>query len=330
MVMSRIAAVSVALLLTAGAAEAQVKVKVASSQTLGEAPFYVAIEKGHFTAEGLDVELVPVRAGPEALSAVAAGEVDVATTIPDPALYNAFQQRIPLRVVAGASNTIATLIARKELVDSGALKGFADLKGKNLSLPSPVSMHHTWVDIGARKSGIAMSDINLVYLSFPEMMGALAAKRIDAAYLPEPFATNAVEKLGGARWFDPNTVMPGTAVTVWIYSERIAVKEPEIGRKFMVGLLKGARDFLDGTQKGKDRAGVIAALIKHTQVKDPTLYDKMELPAIAANGEIRIDSLRETQDWMNARGSVRVKVDLARIVDTQFTDYAIGKLGRYQ
>src|SRR5262245_50738585 len=66
-----------------GALAADAKVKVGSSQTLGEGPFYVAMDKGYFRDEGLDVEMVAVRVGPDALSAVAAGEIDVVNAVPE-------------------------------------------------------------------------------------------------------------------------------------------------------------------------------------------------------------------------------------------------------
>jgi NitT/TauT family transport system substrate-binding protein len=313
-----------------GVLAADAKVKVGSSQTLGEGPFYVAMDKGYFRDEGLDVEMVAVRVGPDALSAVAAGEIDVVNAVPESALFNAFQRRIPLKVVAGAAYTIGAVVARRELVDTGALRTFGNLKGRNLALPSPVTAHHMWVERGAKQAGISISDINLVYLSFPDMMGAFASKRIDAAYLPEPFATNAVEKLGGVRWFDPNPLLPNTVVTMWIYSERIAIQEPELGRKFMVGLLRGTRDFLEAVERKKGWPDAVAAMTKYTQVKDPAMYDRIVFAKVAPNGELRLESLQETLDWLHAKGFVKQPPPLDKIVDFSFAEYATNKLGRYQ
>jgi len=322
-------AVTLAFAPTTTGAQAPASLKVGSSQTLGEIGLYVGIEKGYFRDLGLDVEIVPVRVGPDALAAVTAGAVDIVIAVPESALFNAFQRGVPLRVVAAGSYTIATIIARKTLVEGGQIKTFADLKGKSFALPSPVSPHHIWFEKGAARAGIRPDEVNLTYLSFPDMVGALANARIDAAYLPEPFATRAIDSGAGARWLDPNTWHPGMMVTIWIYSERLA-KDADKGGRFMVGLLKGTRDALRAIVTGAGRADMIAALAKHTQIKDPKLHEKIEFVKLAPDGEIRMESLKETHDWLVAKGLVKQPVALESVVDQSFVKHAVGRLGPYK
>lgn len=321
------------ILLTAGApptAAAGPAIKVGSSQTLGEAGLYLALEKGYFREQDLDVEIVSMQVGADTLAALASGQIDVAVTSIESGLFNAVGRGITVRMVAGAGYSLAALVARKQLVDGGELKTFADLKGRTLALPSPVSATHIFVDIGAQRAGLKRDDIQITYLSFPNVVPALANAKVDAGYLPEPFATRAVETGAGVRWLDPNQLRPNTLVTAWLYSERLLEREPETGHRFMLALLRGTRDYVNAVEKNQGRAEAVAAMIKHTRIKEPALYDKMIFPKVAPSGEVRMASLQETLDWFRTKGVVKAVVDLSKVVDQRFTTSALKRLGPFQ
>jgi hypothetical protein len=46
------------------------------------------------------------------------------------------------------------------------------------------------------------------------------------------------------------------------------------------------------------------------------------------NGSVTTDSLRAVQQWYAERGDLTGELDLDRVVDTSFVDYAVGRLGR--
>ena len=315
------------LLLAARPMAAPVAIKVGSSQTLGEAGLYLALEKGYFREESLDVEIVPMQVGADAITTLAGGHIDVAVTAIESGLFNAAGRGIPVRIVAGAGYSLAALVARKALVDGGTLKAFGDLKGRTVALPSPVSAHHIVVEIGAERAGLARDDVQLAYLSFPNMVTALSTGKVDVAYLPEPFAARAVETGVGARWIDPNQLRPNTLVTAWLYAERLLEREPDAGQRFMVALLRGTRDYVNAVERNQGRPAAVAAMIKHTRIKEPALYERMTFPRVAPSGEIRMASLQETLDWFRARGIVKSPVDLAQVVDQRFTTAAVKRLG---
>src|SRR5712692_4202757 len=102
-----------------------VRIKASDNALNNSSGIFRAVDKGYFKEEGLDVELVPVRQTPESIAQLAANQVQFAIVGPDPALFNAFERGIDMKVVAGAAMTLTDdgatgLVIRKDLIDSGA------------------------------------------------------------------------------------------------------------------------------------------------------------------------------------------------------------------
>jgi hypothetical protein len=47
-------------------------------------------------------------------------------------------------------------------------------------------------------------------------------------------------------------------------------------------------------------------------------------------GRVNADAIARAQDWFHQHGYVQTKVDLAKVIDHQFADYAVAELGPYQ
>ena len=97
----------------------------------------------------------------------------------------------------------------------------------------------------------------------------------------------------------------------------------------MVAYLRGARDFVDAFRHNRDRAGVIQVLIENTPIKDPVLYDLMVPSGIDPDGNLNVESMEFDQDWYLARGYIRERIELSRVVDMRFRDAALQRIGRY-
>src|SRR5689334_4442081 len=78
--------------------EPVVRLKVAFSRQMGDSPFVLALERGYFAAEGLDVEFVPFGSSTDALAAVATGELDAMPSGINPALFNMFTRGVPVQI----------------------------------------------------------------------------------------------------------------------------------------------------------------------------------------------------------------------------------------
>lgn len=86
-----------------GGADAAEVVKAAHVPLMSFAPLYVAMEKGYFREQGIQVELDRVKAGVEAMAFLASGQIDLGTVGMSAGAFNAFDRQMDLKIVATAA-----------------------------------------------------------------------------------------------------------------------------------------------------------------------------------------------------------------------------------
>jgi NitT/TauT family transport system substrate-binding protein len=152
---------------------------------------------------------------------------------------------------------------------------------------------------------------------------------VDAAWLVEPF-TAIVEAQGTARTVvSSGDAYPGAVTMVLVVSPGFARNHPDAVRRFVVAHLRGQRDYYRAIVKDEGgRDEVIASLIAHTPVKDPGLYSRMGMHAVDPNGTMDERVLDDYQDYFVRMGTQQRKLDLGRVIDRSYVDYALQRLGR--
>src|SRR5262249_48107904 len=109
--------------------------------TVSDIGMYLAERKGYFRAEGLDVTLTQIDLTSKMVPMLGTGDLDVGSGTVAVGIYNAVSRGVALKVVADKGSMRAGygyegLLVRKDLVDSGRYKGFADLKGMKMAVAS--------------------------------------------------------------------------------------------------------------------------------------------------------------------------------------------------
>jgi NitT/TauT family transport system substrate-binding protein len=306
--------------------------------TLGSltlAGVYVAIEKGYFRDANLTLEFVTVDNINALIAPISTGQIDLATGGPSAGFFNSISRGVGLKIVADQNTarpgmSSIALMVRKDLIDGGQVKDYADLRGKTIAVVSKRATMELDVLKALSLGGVGRNDVNLINLPFPQMNAAFASKAIDAALQIEPLVSDAVAKNLAVRWKGVDEITPNRQNSFFIFSEQFAAKR-DVARAYMVAYLRGVRDYFDGIHKRKgNREEIIAILMKHTLVKDRKVYDRMILPAIDPNGELNVPSIKEALDQFIADGDVKGKIDLDRIVDQSFVRHAQEVLGRYE
>jgi NitT/TauT family transport system substrate-binding protein len=326
-------------LITATAASAQtaplnshVALKVGAIGAVSDAGIFIAQEKGYFRDEGLDVEIVGFKAAPQILPAIATGEVQVSGSAVTPALFNAFARGITMKLVADKGQVaqgfgFAAIVIRSDLADT--VRDFKDLKGRKFAVMGKGVSSTTQLGKALERGGIEPNEVELIELGLPEMVAALGNKAIDGATLLEPFITFATARNVGFRWKGMEDFLPFTGQNgVIIYSQQFTQEQPEAAKRWMAAYLKGTRAYLDAVTKGTDRDGINAILAKHTAVKDLALLAKIAPTGFDPNGRMEIKSLEADQDWFLKLGLQQSRADLGKVMDYQYVDHAVARLGK--
>ena len=159
--------------LTAGASAAADKVNLAATTNGGDIGIFYAIDKGFLQAEGIEATLLSFDTGAKMVPALATGELDIGTIPGSAGIYNAAARKINNRIVADRSRSAPddmyqTLMIRKDLIESGRFKTYADLKGLKLAVAAPGISILSIVNEAARKGGIAYADIEKIFIPLPQ------------------------------------------------------------------------------------------------------------------------------------------------------------------
>lgn len=174
-------------------AETITKIRLAIVPFENAAQAFYATDQGFFAEAGLDVEIEQLVNAPAIASAVSSDAADIGFSTIGP-LALAHTHGFPLAFVSAAHVSDPKNPTSALLVTSNSpIQKAADLNGKVFAtngLATPAEyVPRAWVD----RNGGDSSTMRFVELPFSEMSSALAAGRVDAAYVAEPFLTEAVQ-----------------------------------------------------------------------------------------------------------------------------------------
>ncbi len=320
----------------AAAAADLVKVTVGTTGSQSDAPLDIAIEKGYFRDEGLDVVLNTFDSASNMVSLIGAGQLDIAAGNVSPGLFNAVERGIDLKIVASKSSEpkgygYSSLLVRKVLWDNGKVRSIKDLRGLKVGEPS---LRSNLVEYALEKGGLTLRDVQEVQLSFGDELVGITNGSLDAAMLAEPWVTRALATGGVVRLIQGDDIAPNHMMTSIIYGGPFMKSKPDTARKFMVAYLKGVRYYSDvlnnGHIAGSKADDVIAILMKYTGIKDPGIYRSITPNGVDPNGRVNIESLKRDLQFYKDFGLVRTDVTVEQAVDLSYVNGALKTLGPYR
>lgn len=336
-----IATAGLAAILAAPAlAESSSPASAKSTVTLGvtnrpdQAHLELAIRRGYFDQLGIKIETVPAGTGSDFVPAVAANQIQVATGSPNAALFNAFNRGIDIRIVADyahvgdAKDSTISLVVRADLIDSGAVKTVADLKGRNVNWAVRGSYPDVFFYRLFAKHGMTIKNVEIQTIGFGDALAALSTRRLDAGFVIEPLVTFAEARGMGKVLLRGGEVDPGAVLSIMVYSPAFA-KNTDLATRFMVAYLKGVRDYHDAFFLKKEQDAAIDILTKHLSIKDPNVWKAMGPLHTDVNGSINVTDIKAQAAIYKELGQVSGPLpDIDKYVDTRFIDGAVKQLGK--
>lgn len=308
-----------------------VNVVVGTIGSASDIGFFIAQERGYFRAEGLEVKIELLGSATKMMPALATNDLQVASGGLNAGLINAIARDIPLRIVADKGTLVPgsgyqTFLVRKEL--AGKVRGYGDLKGLSIaSSGGAITTDSVVINKALQRGGLTIKDVKIVDLRFPDMVTALANGAVDMALIIEPFATRALDQDIAVRWKNADEITPNLQLAAVFYGPKFMSDQPEAAKRFMVAYVRAVRDYNDEFLKGGNKDAIIAVLTKNTPIKDAGIYRRIVPPSINPNAELNIESIKESLDAWVGRGVVE-KVDVNKLVDTQYLRYAWEQLGK--
>ena len=236
------------------------KLNFAGSVTwYGQVPIMVAIEKGFFKEQGIEIDYKIILNSSDRISALTAGSVDFS---------NLGRLAVIAQMAQGNSSfyyftNVDDSPGNEGCVGRPGLASIKDLKGKKVAAntSSEISLHGQ-----LRTNGMTIADVQYLNLPPNEMAGALAKADVDAACVWKPLLDAVMKavpegKLLGSDLDTDTYKKYGTASApdIMIVSKRLVDERPLIAKGLAIALLKGA-DF--AIQDQEETAKLVAHYFK--------------------------------------------------------------------
>ncbi len=296
-----------------GASE-PVKLKASVLPFLSYAPLFIAQEEGYFKEQGLEVEFVRIDKTSEAIPALAQGQIDVGAGFFDVSTLNAVAKGGGIKYVSdkgylakdgcGAS----TWVVRKELVE----KLDADLKnikGMKVAL-TPTSSAEYALDLLLKNTGLTHADVEILNLPLATRLEGLINGSVDIAAVSDPWTIRAI-KAGCVEWRPWQTYMPDFQFSINMFGPNLLVKDPEVGKRYLMAYLKAARQYNEGKTPRN-----VEIISKYTEMKPEEVQASCWM-AIRPDGQVNTadPSLQDFQEWAVANGYLSAVVPAEQLFD---------------
>ncbi|MBZ0162509.1 MAG: ABC transporter substrate-binding protein [Notoacmeibacter sp.] len=308
------------------------KVKIGVMSLTSHAGAFMAHERGYFTEEGLDAELVMFQAAGPMAVAIASGDIDFGVTAISGALIN-LAEKGAVKVIGGALTEEKGIDGQKILASNAAydagLTTPAGFKGRNFGITGTGSSFHYMISQIAAKEGFSVSDVELKALQkVPAVIGALKSGQIDG-WAIVPHIAKGLAGSGGAKIIgDVADYIDGYQVTTIFTSTKIAQENRDLTERFLKAYSKGIADFnaalVDNT--AGDAAAEDAVKLIHKYVYNDRPYEKAAGPIKAGamrlqpDGKLNLTSVQHQLDWFKSEKLVSDAVTIDMLVDTSYVE----------
>jgi NitT/TauT family transport system substrate-binding protein len=307
-------------------ASKRIHLKVLYGRYLSFAPLAIAKAERYFEAQGLDVELVHMTGGGEAVPALLRGELDVGAGMLRPAEFNAIARGAAIRIVADKSHyesgpcVSAAFVARPEFLRAKRPDSPDHLRGARASV-TPLSFAEYVLETFLSSKGLRLSDLSVARLQDTVAAEALAEGSLDFYHLAEPLLTRTLRSGRVVVWKPVVEILPGAQLATITYGPNLLTRNRDAGRRFMVAYIQGARQY----NRGKTVRNV--DIISKETGLDPELVRDACWESIRRDGMINVESVLDFQRWAVRRGVLDAPLPPERFWDPSFLDEANKILG---
>jgi NitT/TauT family transport system substrate-binding protein len=284
--------------------------KVATIGIAADAAIQMAIDKGYFEEENLNVEVSVVANPPAAIAAAQSGQLDLAFT-PSIPLLNAMSQNVPLKVIAAVDGFAEDALQQEDMskvddtglfVPAGSdISSPKDLEGKTVSVPARKAQMEVTVSKVVKDAGGDPAKVNWMVLDPASALQSLDSKRIDAAALVSPFTSQAESK-GHVRLASPAVqFFQKGAVDLWVANPNTAEKKSEQMAAFARAIYK-ANDYANNhLEEAQDVAAKVTGVPLETVKAGPLTYWA---------SEVRLEDIQRANKQMVELGFLAKEVPL--------------------
>jgi NitT/TauT family transport system substrate-binding protein len=211
---------------------------------LTHAPAMIGVSKGFFqqaVGRNVTIRTQVFAAGPDAITALFGGAIDMAFLGPSPAISGYIEsQGQALRIISGVAVGGAELVVRP----AANINSPADLRGKTIATPQLGNTQDVALRVYLANHGMHVNpqgggDVKVINAANSTILTLFQEGQIDGAWVPEPYATRLVDEDQGKVLVNEASLWPNGQfpTTVLIVSTSFLQAHPAIVSNFLKGLV---------------------------------------------------------------------------------------------
>lgn len=280
-------------------------IQIAYLATSSSLPLFLMAEK-YAEEVGVDVEMVEVSSGNDAITGVATGQYETGFAGIGSASYNAFADDLPVRYVAPMHSgyvedyfILSSEVAGSSEEAESVAEDMSDYAGETFAVNGPGVVTEAVLGFALERMGLSIDEVNLEYIPFPDQIPALANGGIVGGVLSEPFPTQAESNDSGYRpWETPDE--PPIPFTGILFNTDWAEENEEAATDFMRAYAMAAEELETG---GWDTPEMLDLVEQYTGA-DPDLIAASRQHHIDEDLEVDLDLVVELQEFYMEQGSL--------------------------
>ncbi len=228
---------------------------------------WVALEKRLYEKNGVDAKVAGIfKAGPEEMSAFAAGALDMGYVGEAPATTAVANGVARATVLAQVNTEGSAIVVKKD----SPIKEPGDLAGKTVAIPGHSTVQDFLLQKALLKFKVDPQNVSTIVLKPPEMIGALQTGQIDAFIAWEPYPAKALTMGVGRVLLASNQIWKNHPCCVLIADDQFRKLRPDEVR----GIVKAHVEATDFIHRSPDEAAEIG--MKYTGMDRDTVQTAMK------------------------------------------------------
>ncbi len=283
--------------------------KMALLPIMDTLPMYVALEKGYFADEGINVEFVPVASAPDRDQLIKSGQADgMVNELLSNMFYNVDDAEVVTVRYARNATPEFPHFSILASADSG-ISAPTDLAGVQIGISEGTIIEYS-TDRLLEASGLSQDEIVTVAIPrIPDRLALLGSGELEAANLPDP--ASAVAILNGASVVVDDSSFPEYGHSVITFRKAVVEENPEAIRGFLNAIEKAVNDI------NSDKSSWNDILSENNLVPPPLLptYTVPDFPTAGLPSEAQWNDMLQ---WAQEKGYIEANLSYADSVDASF------------
>ncbi|MBH8606811.1 ABC transporter substrate-binding protein [Thermoactinomyces sp. CICC 10521] len=288
------------------------------THSLFYAPQYVALEKGFFKEQGLDIQLSNGNGGDKTMTTLVAGQSDIVLVGAEAAIYvTARSSAHPITAFAQLTQTDGSFLVSRQPIphfDWSMLKGKSLLGQRRGGMPEMIS------EYVQRKHGLTPhKDVQIIQnVNYQNLANAFVAGTGDFVQLFEPMASKIEKEKKGYIVASFGKDSGHVPYTCYMTNQSYIKQNPDIIRRFTRAVQKG-QDWV-ATHTPGEIADVIAPQFPDTDrdILVRVIQRYKEQDSYAKNTIIDEEEYNRLLTVMSQAGELPAKIPYQKLVDTSF------------